>query len=58
MSEVWGDGGHEGGEQTGGLRFEAAVVAFYAQLAARQEPLGKEYAQVLCGNFYDLVVRT
>lgn len=40
------------------VSFEEEVAAFYAQLSARQEPLGKEFEQVLWDNFDALIVRT
>ena len=38
--------------------FEENMTSFYVNLLAMQEPLGKEFEQVLCDNFYDLIVRT
>ena len=38
--------------------FEENVAAFYAKLLKEQEPLGKEFEQVLHDNFWDLLIRT
>ncbi len=40
------------------LSFEDKLASFYAQLLAKQEPLGKEFEQVLFDNLWDLLVRT
>jgi hypothetical protein len=40
------------------LSFEEAVTSFYANLLANQEPLGKEFEQVLYDNLWDLLVST
>ncbi|MEN6349283.1 MAG: hypothetical protein ABFD08_07815 [Syntrophomonas sp.] len=40
------------------LNFEEDVASFYAQLLATQEPLGKEFEQVLYDNLWDLLVHT
>lgn len=40
------------------VSFEETVASFYAQFLAAQEPLGKEFEQVLYDNLWDLLVRT
>ena len=40
------------------LNFEENVSSFYAQLLAIQEPLEKEFKQVLHDNLWDLLVHT
>lgn len=41
-----------------GLDFDEAVTSFYAEFLAAQEPLGKEFEEVLYDNLWDLIVRT
>ena len=36
--------------------FDAAISHFYAELSARQEPLGKEFEKVLYDNLWELYV--
>jgi hypothetical protein len=38
--------------------FEENVTSFYAKLLGMQEPLGKEFEEVLYDNLWDLLVRT
>jgi hypothetical protein len=38
--------------------FEGAITAFYSTLLAKQQPLGKEFEQVLYDNLWDLYVRS
>jgi hypothetical protein len=38
--------------------FEGAVAAFYSMLLAKQEPLGREFEQVLYDNLWELYVRS
>ena len=38
--------------------FEEAIADFYSTLLANQEPLGKEFEQVLHENLWDLYVRS
>jgi hypothetical protein len=40
------------------FNFEENVASFYAQLLAIQEPLGKEFEEVLYDNLWDLLVHT
>ena len=40
------------------INFEETLSSFYAKLLTMQEPLGKEFEQVLYDNLWDLVVRT
>jgi len=40
------------------LNFEENVASFYEQLWAIQEPLGKEFEQVLYDNLWNLFVHT
>lgn len=40
------------------LGFEENVTSFYAQLLAMQEPLGREFEEVLYDNIWDLLVRS
>jgi hypothetical protein len=40
------------------VSFEESIASFYAQLLTMQEPLGKEFEQVLYDNLWDLIVRT
>ena len=40
------------------LSFEETVATFYTQLLLRQQPLGKEFEQVLHDNLWDLLVTT
>jgi hypothetical protein len=40
------------------LGLEETVMAFYQQLLEKQEPLGKEFEQVLYENIWDLLVET
>ena len=40
------------------LNFEEDIASLYAQLLARQEPLGKIFDQVLHDNLWDLLVHT
>ena len=37
---------------------DVRIVEFFAELALKQEPLGKEFEQVLHDNLWDLLVRT
>jgi hypothetical protein len=39
------------------LSFEENVASFYAQLLTMQEPLGREFEEVLYDNLWDLLVR-
>jgi len=45
-------------EEDSSLSFEEAVASFYAQLLSKQEPLGREFEQVLYDNLDALLVRT
>ena len=38
--------------------FKASFTKYLESLLAMQEPLGREFEQVLQDNFYDLIVRT
>lgn len=38
--------------------FEETVASFYERFLAMQEPLGKEFEQVLYDNLWNLIVRT
>lgn len=38
--------------------FEESITSFYSQLLEIQEPLGKEFEQVLYDNLWDLLVHT
>jgi len=38
--------------------FEETVASFYEQFLVMQEPLGKEFEQVLYDNLWSLIVRT
>jgi hypothetical protein len=40
------------------IDFEGAITAFYSTLLAKQQPLGKEFEQVLYDNLWDLYVRS
>jgi hypothetical protein len=40
------------------ISFEETITSFYAQFLTKQEPLGKEFEQVLYDNLWDLLVRT
>ena len=40
------------------VSFEETMVSFYTHLLAIQEPLGKEFEQVLHDNLWDLLVHT
>jgi hypothetical protein len=44
--------------ETLSLGFEETVTMFYAQLLGMQEPLGKEFEEVLYNNLWDLLVHT
>ena len=39
------------------MTFTETLACFYARLAAQQEPLGQEFAQVLSDDLWDLLVR-
>jgi len=41
-----------------GVSFEETVASFYEQFLTMQEPLGKEFEQVLHDNLWNLIVRT
>lgn len=49
---------HEAGAEKPQTDFEGTVAAFYSTLLAEQEPLGKEFEQVLYGNLWELYVRS
>ena len=38
--------------------FKEAIASFYSELLAQQEPLGREFEQVLYSNLWDLYVRS
>lgn len=40
------------------VSFEETIASFYAKFLSTQEPLGKEFEQVLYDNLWDLIVRT
>ncbi len=40
------------------FRFEENIASFYAQFLGMQEPLGKEFEEVLYDNLWDLFVHT
>jgi hypothetical protein len=40
------------------LNFEEEVNSFYAKLLSKQEPLGKEFEQILHDNLWDLLITT
>jgi hypothetical protein len=40
------------------FNFEGSIASFYAQLLSKQQPLGKEFEQVLHDNLWDLLVST
>ncbi len=44
--------------ETSSFGFEETVAAFYAQLLSKQEPLGREFEEILYDNLWDLLVHT
>lgn len=47
-----------GEDNSSRFSFEESVASFYAKLLSKQEPLGKEFEQVLHDNLWDLLVTT
>jgi|SRR5215472_10819230 len=44
--------------QPAAIDFEGAISAFYSTLLAKQQPLGKEFEEVLYDNLWNLYVRS
>jgi hypothetical protein len=44
--------------QSTAVDFEGAISAFYSTLLAKQQPLGKEFEEVLYDNLWNLYVRS